>query len=291
MGVVPFFLLTLKIQNKMENLSFGLLNLCTMYKCSFDGFSINAFSTGTRRYCFGNYTEKLRREMYRPEEKLDVTLDIKIRTFEHFSKKRDSLNNFCLLGKKDIEEHFAYLSETYCIDCDVKVFGDDFKELGDNEVPEENYCLKLHLNATPGQQVFALTWCRHLYEYPFNVFLIDALHLKEEVGEFRNEHLANILQVIGSSFSKVREYMHDQSLCFPYRELITENRLCKHLESHKRITEAWDGLPSEKRDAIKPIPANKEEIVKSDYWLDPQTFDQRKNVYLQNYMSVYNFIG
>ena len=274
----------------MENLSFGMLNLCTMYRCSFNEVNIDALSDGSHRACFGSYTGILRNERYKASEKLDVTLDIKIRTFDHFSRRHRAYNNFCLLGKKDIEEHFAYLNETYGIDCDVKVFGDGWKELGDSEVPEEDYYLKLHLNATPGQQVFALTWCRHLYEYPFNVFLIDALHLKEEFGEFRNEHLANILQVVGSTYGYYRE---DQCLCPPNRELITEEKLCKYLTGHKVITAAWTSLKEEKKTAIKHLlnSFNEKEVKMAKYWLDPQTFDQRKNTYLQNYMSVYNFIG
>jgi hypothetical protein len=262
-----------------------------MYKCDFDGHSIDHFSDCESAACFGGYTGLLRKEKYRPQEKLDVTLDIKIRTFDHFLEDHKGKNNFCLLGKKDIEEHFAYLSETYCIDCSVQVFGDDWKELEDDKLPEENYYLKLHLNATPGQQVFALTWCRHLYEFPFNMFLLDALRLKKEFGEFRNEHLANIIQVVGSSFAKVSYYRGDQCLCEPQKELITEDRLCKHLTSHKTITSAWNSLSEEKRQAIKPLLSNEDTLKKSTYWLDPQTFDERKNIYLQNYMSIYNFIG
>lgn len=239
------------------------------------------------RCCYG---ESLRafEDARQPHE---VTWKIRVRVKTPSQISHSGKNNFTLLKKEDMEFLLDYCRSTYDID-----FGFTIEEPGSLEDQSRNYYLvTISLNRRKTEQKFVLTWIRHFYEFPFNMFMLDALKLKNEVNELSGEHILNLLQLIGSTYSFVKEdyilertYRTDQCFCLPNKKFVTVNKVKKSNAEKDLITSAWNiSLSRELATNLIHYKSETESEVETtqtlEYWQNPDNWEERKQAYLNNY--------
>ena len=81
-------------------------------------------------------------------------------------------SNMCFFGERQIKNHLNQLKGLFPIKFKVRDSGDEKKP---------HFIVELYLKNLPGTyHKYALTWTRYLYEYPYNMILMDAYRLKED---------------------------------------------------------------------------------------------------------------
>lgn len=268
----------------MEKTSIGCLSLKSIYSYSIDGGS----KTGCMgsRPCYANFLERISNDRISESE-----LDIVILKRDKEEIRRTGTNNFCLISKDDMVNSLEYLKSTYQIPFEYTITKEDGCRC-------DEYHIKLKIARRKTEVKFVLTWIRHFYEFPFNVFLIDAMKLKSEVREFQDQHMVNILQLVGSSYditpgdwndwSYNRQYRSDQCLCKPMKKWVTVDRVIRNNAKKSSITGSYVvNLSDAMQDKVVKIMANTpkeyDTSLTYEYWTDPSTFDGRLQVYMKNY--------
>ena len=113
---------------------------------------------------------------------------IKIFSGTNYVKNTHS-NNACLFSKSEIEEHISVAKELF--DFEYTVSRKKRLEHGRTgyevsiDVPDES---GLHVK-------YLVTWIRYLYEYPYNVSLLDVYQLKK-LPKFKDMTVENLLLVV-----------------------------------------------------------------------------------------------
>lgn len=265
----------------METTKLGCLSLNSIYSYSING----GRKTGDMdsRPCFSQYLNRISNEEIE-ESELDIIVCNKTRD----EIRKRSGNNFCLISKEDMADSLEYLKNTYQIPFEYTITED--KAYWGNE-----YHIKLKIARRKTEVKFVLTWIRHFYEFPFNVFLVDAMKLKNEVREFQDQHLVNILQLIGSSYNApavtdwyYREYRSDQCLCKPMRKWVTVDRIIENNAKKSSITGSYvvslsDAMQKKVQRFMVDTEDEYETSLTYEYWTDPNTFNDRLQVYMSNY--------
>lgn len=200
-------------------------------------------------------------------------------------------NNFCLLNKEEVESHLEYCKTVYGIDFDYTV-----EEKSDHG--KKFYLLTVDIDRRKTEQKFVLTWIRHIYEFPYNMFLLDALKLKNEENVFTEEHILNILQVVGTTYelrdedghwSSVSDYTRwyrtDQCLCKPYNKLESIETIKENNSHSGYITAAYKrSMPTEEIVHFKDKSSDEvQESMTLEYWQNPDNWEERRMAYLENY--------
>ena len=259
----------------------GCLSLSSEFSCSGHvNYKMDS------RACYGDALYSFK-DARNPHE---VTWKIKIYSKTTRQISSSGRNNFTLLTKEDMEFLLDYCRSTYDID-----FGYAIEDPKSQETGENYYLLILNINRRKTEQKFVLTWIRHFYEYPYNMFMLDAIKLMNEEKSVEKEHLLNLLQLIGTTYSlndydnyHFREYRSDQCLCLPYKKFITVDRVKKSNAENDSITRAWNRsvLVKEHKDFVHFKTSSSKEIEESmtyEYWTDPQNWEERRTAYLENY--------
>lgn len=248
---------------------FNYLNLCSIYETK--GYSNVEMSVNP---C---YAKTLRNWQTLHESK---KVSYEIIMFKGMDQiRKDKKNNACLLNRKEISQHLKMIKSIHPFKYRLEEGEFTLKEC-DNRTYDA-WHLFLEIEGTKAQHKFVLTGIRHLYEYPFNVWLIDAHRLKESAPDvFKYTSIMNILQVIKSSFPN--DYMTDQSWMFKYRKLLTKSYIKEHLKNIEYITKIYDKtLPPDLFKKIAGVSDKK--LFSLDYWLGDSTFQKRREVYLENF--------
>lgn len=257
----------------------GCLSLCSEFSC--EGH-VNVEMS--RSACYGRALNLWRNETRTPKQ---ITWTIRIRKLGTPEDISD-YNNFCLMKKEEIEAHLEYCKNTYGIDFEYNI-------VETTRFGKGCFVLTVGMNRRKTEQKFVLTWIRHLYEFPFNMFMLDALKLKNEEKEFEEEHLVNILQVVGSTYTVpehesngdfvCRQYRSDQCLCTPFKKLVSIEEIKEHNTTSDLITSSYSENQS-KADIIHykdESGAEVQETLTLEYWQNPDTWEERRQAYLDNY--------
>lgn len=258
----------------------GYLSLSSVYSCS--GHVNHPMSS---RCCYGDSLRSFR-DAREPHE---ITWKIRVYCKTPAQISGDGSNNFTLLKKEEMEYLLDYCRSTYDID-----FGYTIEEPKSNRNGENFYLITISMNRRKTEQKFVLTWIRHFYEFPFNMFMLDAMKFRNE-EDFKEEHILNLLQVIGSTYSfngfnynSERHYRGDQCLCTPYKKLITVDRVKISNSKNDKITLAWTrNLPENvsgnfvhyQSKSVSEI----QESMTLEYWQNPDNWEERRQAYLSNY--------
>lgn len=186
--------------------------------------------------------------------------------------REKKLNNACLIDKKGIIHHLRVLKSIFSFKYRLKEHKDYF-------------LLNLKLKADLIYHKYMLTWVRYLYEYPFNVFLLDANRAKKE-PEFKFESIINLFNIIGAT-TKISDHgttIHAIGETYRVKELLTikeiKSRLKKLKRGHTRLNDIFKVIEDKAFDSI----SSEKSFKSSEYWLSENLFKkERLSVYKKNY--------
>lgn len=189
---------------------------------------------------------------------------------DFLNKKRQ--NNACLTDRAGVVHHLKILQSVF-------KFGYRLKE------EEDHFVLKMTLEGDLIYHKYLLTWVRYLYEYPFNVFLADAMKLKQVPG-FKFESIINLFNLVGAS-SGICQHgtgIHAIGETANFKELLTTKQIKQRLKEleggNQRINNTFQYLEDGK---FKTLEDNDRQLACSEYWLSEALFGERVPIYQENY--------
>ena len=195
------------------------------------------------------------------------------------SIKETQYNNACLLNKREIKDWLkvvkSYHNFKYRLEDGDYSFNSGSKKY-------DAFHLHIEMTGNHTQHKWVLTAIRHLYEYPFNLWLIDAHRLRAtDPQKFRGESLLNIMQSIKSSFPN--GHQTDQSLMYKKKQFHSKKYVIKKIDSGiSYITNIYEA--NTKTQQFAQIAKEGAACLGSfDWWMGEKYFVERAKIYHENY--------
>lgn len=242
-----------------------MLNLHTEYSCTGD-FERKMKSN----VCFRQVFEVLENE----KKKFSINYVIRIYAgFDAAEKKR--WNNVCLLNKKELRNHINQLKGI--IPFRAKIL----TKKGDNG---DFYEVHLQLDNVKGiYHRFILTWIRYVYEFPYNVYVVEAQRLRKE-KLFMFESIANLFNLIGScvTLGGGHSCAYGHTIGFLQRkELSARLKETKYLNNIYSHSHEGDSIETR-------VEHNGENLTWYDlaFWKDEELFQKRLPVYVEKFKKI-----
>lgn len=150
-----------------------------------------------------------------------------IRIYEGLAQAKKSNNNSCLIPINLIHHHIKIIRRFWPFYYSIDTKMD--KEL------HTYYELTLKLSAKDVIHKIILTWIRYLYEWPYNLYLVDLYRIKK-MDEFKYCNPMNLFALIMSCNCR-GEGIHAITSCWDYNKFISYHKIINEIKKFKR-----DGL-------------------------------------------------
>lgn len=201
-----------------------------------------------------------------------------IRIYPGDTLKRYSLSNMCFFNKAQIKNHINQLKSLFPIKFRVYEGKGKYGKCFEVELSLENLPGICHK--------YALTWVRYLYEYPYNVVLLEAYKLKED-PLFRFESIANLFNLI-SSCSSVYAFGNHGIAGHSSVKLLRRKELAASLQAMKcsQLNNLYESSSGDEEHTISSV-LGKYDDCDIEYWQSPEGFEKRKAVYIEQYTKRY----
>lgn len=182
-------------------------------------------------------------------------------------------NNACFLTKEELSDYISLAKKIH-----------DF-EFSIEEDPENKDILnvKLELHAKRIVHRYILTWIRYAYEYPFNMYLMDAMKLKT-LDEFKDDDLFNLFTLVGATagYHFHGDAIHSiGNICWPRKFYTLEERIAavKAEPDDGTVNDLFGELNIE----LTTLNDNNKNFQKNfqclEYWQDDKYFNERLPYY------------
>lgn len=193
-----------------------------------------------------------------------------------FPKQERGENNFCLFNKQQIKNHLSQLKDILPIS--YHVTKSEYQG-------RDAYVVEMTLQKVPSlYHNYVLTWVRYLYEYPFNVILLESYKLKRE-KQFRFESIINIFNLIAGHWDHAEGYVHQITSGTGIFKKLSKSDIRKVLKGDIRYLcdifkhdQVW-----ERDNPQFFIPQRIGNLTWYDleYWTSENLYNVRKKIYLQ----------
>lgn len=217
--------------------------------------------------CFGgilNIGKKLQKEHY----EIFVIRDPKYAV-------ESNRSNLCLLNDKEVRKHLWLVKRLF-----------PFKYVVEESQYQEfsAYKIILDVDAPKFYHKYLLTWLRYLYEFPYNLILVDALRLKHQY--LPKENIANLFILCANSFNyRPVSYSEGHGIArYPsgfLKEYELKAKINEQAIGSQQVNYLYPRLTKIKLEKIADNNG-----VYLEYWLNPEDFLERKDVYLKNYKTL-----
>lgn len=268
-----------------RNLSFS--NTINFYDARIKQFLIKRrFMENQLQYgfvCWGQCTNLLE------NNKIYKKIYVEIKIIKDTKLLKKNFKHYCIFDINEIKEFLDIISSEY--------EGVSFKIKKDSNLSftsSDGYTLYLEMKKTNRiKLLWILCLVRHIYEFPFNVFLRDALKLKS-MPKFEDQHISNLLQLVASTAYDCR-YSYEQSLGFRFRKSVDLLTLKQRLSKSRQITLIYKNqidIHNISRDFLLPAYIEEQQqrydISSFGYWFNSGSWQrERLNVYERYYEEVF----
>lgn len=247
-------------------MDFKYSNLCTIYSCS------GACSLERReRPCYHSAVENLRSN----SSNNFINYSIIVLDGESYAISAN-VKNACYLNKQQIKTHLKQINKYLNKPVKFTVTNTDYKGFS-------AFKIDISITGSKRDHLFALTWIRHLYEYPFNLILLDAHRLRRDPKYTFTSYLNLCCLIKGAMKHSGLPYRTDQ--CFipdPYVNFHTRQQIEYSLFTSPglNLVELYEkgNWNSEKRKALVDLPMFRS-ITETNFWLSEEKFEKRKEAY------------
>ena len=139
----------------------------------------------------------------------------------------------------------------------------------------------LYINGVPETfHKYILTWLRYTYEFPYNVLLLDALHLKDN-PIFRFTSVANLFNLVLSCYPGEPQIIH-QVPNNTVHKFYSIQQLRQQIKEVQLLNDIYESI-SEKHSTI-PKNINHTDIYDLEYWNNVDYFEKyREPIYINTY--------
>lgn len=186
-------------------------------------------------------------------------------------------SNNCFMTKEEVEEHLGYLNEIVPMEY-YKVREIKFAYCGDKEkkIPAFDIAIRLK-NQRRIKHKYALTWIRYIYEYPYNLILMDARRLKK--GQLKDETMINLFTLVVRCFKSCKfMYGSGHSMPTTLSGFVSDIDVINHLDRSTDLNSIFPRTGV----SIPQIPGGSETKY-LEYWAVDDYFNKRAKVYMEAY--------
>lgn len=193
------------------------------------------------------------------------------RGVEYVTKTQHS--NACLFTKSKVIQHLRQAQALYPFVFKVE------------ESSRHNYpifIIHLELNNVPRLfHKYLLSWIRYLYEFPYNVLLLDAKRLKKDPA-FKFIPTPDAFNVVATSFPDY--YGTGHGIAYRYSQKLTRAQLKERISKVSTLNAIYQLLNAEAREHWEKIPEYIGSFTTDDieYWSEEYFEKYRKPIYLRN---------
>lgn len=180
-------------------------------------------------------------------------------------------NNFCPFTKRQILHHLKLLQSIVEFEYQVS----KRKNTYIIEVTINKKCNMYHR--------YLVTWIRYLYEWPFNMYLLDTYRLSKICKGYTIENLFNTVNAVGYQRTKHRD-IHQVTQGEVQR--LSKSSLKEKLHQVDRLNSIYKTL-NERSKFILPASISSHNYNKLEYWNEDNFNNIRKQLYL-NYLKEHN---
>jgi len=235
---------------------FRLLSYYTEYSCE-GSFNKQMSNHACFSYVFSRVTN-------RSNETYKVVL-YKGTTFAKETHK----SNACLFTKKELKRHLQQAQAIYPFTFKIE----EKKDWEGYEV----FIVTLNVKEVPGTfHKYILTWLRYMYEFPYNVILLDAYKLKKERC-YKFSSMSDMFNIVLSYFCLPPREIHQIARNVVSKRL-RKSRIREKIKKVKCLNNIYDELKCPKHTIPKKI--NNFSCYDIEYW-SQKNFDKvRKPIYM-----------
>lgn len=221
-----------------------------------------------REYCFGDifYEDHYQENEYN------------IRIYKNLSGVNNGAkNNACFMSKDELFNYISIAKRVHDFDLQIT-----------DEEKDNRFLVKLTLKAPRVVHRYILTWLRYSYEFPFNMYLADAMKMKNITG-FKRDDLFNLFNLAGASCGY---HFHGDRIhcigdvCWPrkFYSIKEQVKTVNGAEDTSEVNSLFPELQNIK--GFKTIYANSDDFRKNfeslEYWQDDKNFKARLEFYKSN---------
>lgn len=190
--------------------------------------------------------------------------------------KRNQWNNGCLLSKKEIRNHLDLLKGI--IPFEAKIVSKERNGLKFFEIH-----LKVE-NAKGTCHKFILTWIRYLYEFPYNMYLIEANRLRKE-KLFMFDSIANLFNLVGGCFGLGGGHSIAAGRTIGFLQRKELSAKINRVQSLNSIYQcSYDGASLRAYDV--PYKGHNLSYHDLEFWRNEELFQKRLPVYQEKYKKI-----
>ena len=196
--------------------------------------------------------------------------------------KDGAKNNACFLTKEELSDYISLAKKIH-----------DFEfSIDEDEKIKGVLNVTVRLSATRIVHRYILTWIRYAYEYPFNMYLMDAMRLKE-LDEFKDDDLFNLILLVGAT---VGYHFHGDrihsigDITWPRKFYTLEERIdaLKKSEDGGEVNSLFPELDVELDTLYKKDNEFKENYQSLEYWQSEDYFAKRLPYYTKAKQTIIN---
>lgn len=187
-----------------------------------------------------------------------------------------TVSNNCFMTKEEVEEHLGYLNDIVPLER-YSVKETKFPYPGTKGIPAFDISIKLK-NQKRIKHKYALTWIRYIYEYPYNLILMDSRRLKK--GLLQDETMINLFTLVVRCF-KCSKYMYGAGHAMPLPAssgFISDVDVIKKLDGTMKLNSIFPTTSVK----VPTLPGGSETKF-LEYWAANEYFDQRAKIYMEAY--------
>ena len=244
---------------------FNYLHLHTTYSCTGD-LTFDATGAACFSRVFGFVSNRKKFSIY---YKIRIYTDLKAATKKNY-------DNCCLLNIKEIKNFIKQAREF--IPFDFKVIRTKEGDLDAVDVYLKVYKLKGIYHK------YILSWVRYLYEFPYNMYVIEANKLRKE-NLFRFESIANLINLIGSCIYLGGGHTigYGNSI-----GLLRRKEMFATIGKHSSLNDIYPSHYKEKKYTPTIVDFKGIEISFRDleYWQEEELYQNRLEVYKRKYKDI-----
>lgn len=187
-------------------------------------------------------------------------------------------SNACLFTRQQIRNHLKQAQGIYPFNFRIKEIK-DWKGY-------TTFKVYLNLKDVPGTfHRYLLTWLRYIYEYPYNMIILDAYKLKKE-PEFKFTSIANLFNLTLGCFCDFIREIH-QIPRNQISKVISKKDLRKKIEQIKNLNNIYDRLKKKKEENTIPKTIKDFNVKDLEYWITDGFFEEyRKPIYMNVYKQI-----
>ena len=196
--------------------------------------------------------------------------------------KNGAKNNACFLTKEELSDYISLAKKIHDFDFSIT------EDMDDENVLD----VKIELHATRIVHRYILTWIRYAYEYPFNMYLMDAMRL-QKLDEFKDDDLINLFNLVGATagYSFHGDRIHCiGDICWPRKFYTLDERIkiVKDAIDSGEVNYLFPKLEIE----LETLYSNCENFRKNfqglEYWQGDDFFAERLPYYIKAKQNIFN---